>query len=417
LLASLVVVNFKVSFFTVFEYVGMKGICSIFVVAMMLVLILAIAQLIHNGHDMQIPQVSKNDLPFLLAQNNSWIAVNARSSLSITEYFKQVSKCVGSNPSLLQKFYVHKVGFAYIKDHFPLMNNRHIYFIGDSTMFHQFQVCACMLGNISVYQDIFQNPRFNNISVHVSHNNYSAQLSYMQIGMVFNGKEVVEKYSSVLAQALASLSPQDVIIVNQGVHHNFDSVDKPAAVTLRALARTTVSLYASSARRRMKLCQSQHHNLLDSLCELQGIGSLCKGLRLMKDCERVVPTLIWRETTPQFYHTCNGWYSASGFNDVCVAISDDMAHGNDQHEDSTPSCLPANSRNEITNPIVFGGMRRFPSKFLFSGIYDDLVHASTNMLRVTHQDCTHMSVSANVFMNAKIIELLLRQLEYQQIQK
>jgi len=254
------------------------------------------------------------------------------------QYFTHFGTFGGFHPA--STYYMHlqwgSLTFApeyqLMRSFISTMQNRKILFVGDSTVVFQYEMLKCMV-------------------------NDSLNVKHVSMGKTYHGKYVTTRLKLFLSSIDSEYKNGDVIIINQGVHHNVGEF----------------------------LPESKDHTLKD-------IASYVN-----KEYESISKTtkLLWRETLFQGYpapYSDNGWFHFKmpwdNFTE-CSTITKEMERG---YIKTRKAFVPANTRNEVA-------LGELSSKIPVLNIYAPLAYQHDfNIFHLnTGRDCTHVNVDANIF--------------------
>jgi hypothetical protein len=323
--------------------------------------------------------------------NNTWIQHNQNDS--IMQNWKAIQQCyqrlTGVAPRKQDQIYMHPKSATFIKImHTISLEYRQFLFIGDSVIRAQFVTLVCMLNaSAKLIQPAHPHSEFSTYFITMSN---SLNLSLVTLGLAFVqrdnfNQELTKYFRNALFETKSS---RDVIVVNQGIHHN-----EPTLHDLSNVTRSIVQIYH-------EFCVTHQR--------------------------RRVPLFIWQETTPQFYPTSNGWYMKGLEKQECLSVlpaiilqgqgscryvNMSRAEGEEVLKKCCPICLPASGRNDLTNQIIGSSSSYCSKKVLISKIFDGLVDAKVDsgyFLKKKFNDCTHLDMSAYHYLNSNLLSLVLK---------
>lgn len=312
------------------------------------------------------------------------------ANIKIRQYHESMSKCFNDrdpppNWERLESSQIVSlrcddkllVDYDSVHQAFKHLKNKSVVFLGDSILMQQFLVFSCMLNSSVTALEPTSVPCsgfsfFCEFQIHFLGG--ITLLRMHRLGFQFNN---IDTYEYIYRSELTSLSDGDLAFVNQGIHYNF--VAKESVFPLAKFAELTVQIY--------------------------------EDVVLERGQESILPTVIWRESTPQNHPSSNGWWIVECYNFACecISLTQDMMEGtavalldNRSAEQKNeiacnPICCKANMRNMITNPIISA------STIPICDIYDALAHADVN-LHINHADCTHFGPDALIFMNMEMLK-------------
>ena len=122
-----------------------------------------------------------------------------------------------------------------------------------------------------------------------------------------------------------------------------------------------------------------------------------------------LPQIIWREITPQNFHTINGWYDNTYlFYENCIQITNKMKLNNtliDKNNNTdycyqNNRCFPSNYKNILANNLIISYNNKYKLNITIIYVSKTLELFLSNR---TTNDCTHMNNDALIYMNNELI--------------
>ena len=167
---------------------------------------------------------------------------------------------------------------------------------------------------------------------------YRIKLLYLELAMDSSSSGT---YELLLLEQLMTLRPDDLVVVNHGLHHNefnnakTEALDSPHS--LLSLAAMTVNALKQAQQHRNKASLKVTANTITNTSLLNENDRENPGENVSN-----LPSLVWRESTPQNFATANGMFyshcqcgkkltktkSTSGFGKCsCVPLTEKMING------------------------------------------------------------------------------------------
>lgn len=249
-------------------------------------------------------------------------------------------------------------------------SNMSIFLIGDSLMREQFFFLSCLLDLDATI--VNSNKTYTYSWGTQAHRWRMSQSGHLRIVYFEWGSLFTSRYGDILredlSKALYESHPNDVILINEGIHVRLD--------------------------------------------KLSVLGQLVHGVRdiyldVRRDRVEKIPFVIWRESTPQNFPSPNGWYIA-GICDKpatiatchCVPLTPEMISSNNSIQ------VPANMRNIIAYEVLKSG------EIFYDLCFDPLAIAPFNTHTSFAQgDCTHLGFNGVAFLTQVLASTILENFE------
>lgn len=280
------------------------------------------------------------------------------------------------------------------------LRGKTVTFVGDSVTLQQYMAMACSIHTYDIKDtystrdnplrhDAIENDEglrqyalpiarideYNNYLHFYSHN---ITFRMRRVGRLFG--HTVSHYTTIVEEELNyAMSRNDIVVLNQGVHHN---------VNLTTIA-------------------SKDENSLEAVIDATVRAYLATRAAAAKGWKQRMPLVIWRETTPQNHDTYNGWYGMQCLTNChCVPINESMLlegrqRGYDTNPDATGHYAPT-FRNDLAKRLL-----RTAPGMLYLPIHDALNDGQVLFpIHMSPHDCTHVGMDGLMMMNQALITMI-----------
>jgi hypothetical protein len=264
------------------------------------------------------------------------------------------------------------------------LEGRHLFIMGDSLTAHTFNVLRTLL------EYIYKN------KMHVIGNE--------SVNMTVTGKILTGQKRTDVTFFYTNRMQQNGILIDSLLDSCFSEVQKVGRPN-------DVFIFNFGISVNMKTLNDTDSNfrILRNISHKFG-HAYQTNLQSRNNSAQSIPRYAWREITPQFFNSSNGWYynMDRGKERKCVLLSDEMRHGNALYVNENitarckPTCLPADSRVMVSNAI----MKEYNISIV--PVYEALSNLPI-FQTLNNFDCTHFQTSGYFHIVLQILNFVSEQ--------